>query len=96
MPKKVFPVKKYKGNIAAEFCIFELVKVPNFNLNLNIWFLEPNLLKKSTWSKLEKSDQLISSAYFKILVANFGFKDKIFPKRVFPAKTEKVNSTTSN
>ena len=86
-PKNYFRSKNKKGNITTEFCILEWVKVPNFNLNWQFWFLEPNLLKMSIWSKLEKSDQLINSSYFKFLVANFSFKDKICPKRVFPAKT---------
>ena len=76
-------------NITTEIYIFELVKVPNFNLNWQFWFLEPNLLKKSIWSKLEKSDQLINSAYFKFLVPNFRFKDKICSKGYFQLKQKK-------
>ena len=32
-PKKVFLVKKKKSEHSMEFCIFELVQVPNFSLN---------------------------------------------------------------
>ena len=76
-------------NITTEFCIFELVNVPNFNLNWQFWFLEPNLLKKSIWSKLETSDKLINSAYFKFLVANFSLKDKICLKKAISSKNRK-------
>ena len=35
-----------KVNITTEFCVFELVYVPNFSSNWQIWFFGPNLPKK--------------------------------------------------
>ena len=41
------PSKTEKVKITTEFCIFELVQLPNFSLTLQCWFFGPNLPKKS-------------------------------------------------
>ena len=40
-------VKSKKVNISTEFCILELVYVPNFSLNCQFWILGATLPKKS-------------------------------------------------
>ena len=82
--------KKWKSKHHYRILHIELVKVSNFSVNWQFWFFGPNLLKKSIWSKSEKSEQLMNCAYFKLLVPNFSFKDKICPKRIVPMKNRKI------
>ena len=42
-------------NIAIEFWIFELVQVPNFKINWQFWFFEPNLPKNGICGRNRKS-----------------------------------------
>ena len=44
--KGCFQSKTETINGAIEFCIFELVSVPNFSLNWQFWFFWPNLPKR--------------------------------------------------
>ena len=41
-------------NITIEFCIFELVLIPNFSLNWKFWFVEPNLPQKDIYGQKQK------------------------------------------
>ena len=43
-----------KVNITIEFCIFELVLIPNFSLNWKFWFVEPNLPQKDIYGQKQK------------------------------------------
>ena len=52
--KGYFESKIDKMNITIEFCIFELVLVPNFSWNWQFWFLGPNLPKKGISSLKQK------------------------------------------
>ena len=45
--KGYFQSKAEKLNITIEFCIFELVQVPNFKINWQFWFFGPNLQKRA-------------------------------------------------
>ena len=44
--KRYFPLETEEVNIPIEFCIFELVRVPNFRLNWLIWIFRQSLPKK--------------------------------------------------
>ena len=44
--KGYFYSKTKKMNITIEFCMFELLLVPNFSLKWHFWFVGPNLPKK--------------------------------------------------
>ena len=56
--------KKKKVNTTIEFCIFELVKKPNFILNWQFWFFGPNLPKKGIYNlKQKKLKPPLNSAY---------------------------------
>ena len=62
--KRYLGPKPKKVNIAIEFCIFELVQVPNFKINWQFWFLGPNLPKKGISSlKQIKWIKSLNSAY---------------------------------
>ena len=45
-PKKVLPSKTEEVNTTIDFCIVELVSIPNFSLKWQFWFFESNFLKK--------------------------------------------------
>ena len=45
--KRYFLLETEEVNIPIEFCIFELVRVPNFRLNWQIWIFGLNFPKKS-------------------------------------------------
>ena len=49
----MFPVV----NTTIEFCIFELVYVPNFSLDWLVWFFELNLAKKGV-SHLKRKNSI--------------------------------------
>ena len=44
--KCIFGQKWKEVNITIEFCIFELVWVPNFSLNWKCWFFRPKFAQK--------------------------------------------------
>ena len=62
--KRYFWSKAEKVNIIIEFCVFELVYVPNFRLNYQFWFFGSNLPKTgaSRW-KQKKWTAPLNSAY---------------------------------
>ena len=63
--KECFQYKTEKVNITIEFCIIELVYVPNFTFNWHFWFFGPNLLKKDVFHiKQKKWTQPLNSAYW--------------------------------
>ena len=73
--KGFFPSKTEKVNTTIEFCLYELVYAPNFNLNWQFCFLGPNLTKKGCfWSKTEKVNTTIELYIFELVsVPNFSF-----------------------
>ena len=95
--KGYFQSKTEKLNITIEFCMFELVYVPNVSLNWTFWFFGPNCPKQSiSGRKLKKWTSILNSPYlnyFKYQVSpwtdNFHCLDQISPKRVFPIKSRK-------
>ena len=101
MLKKLFPVEKWKSEHHYWILRIWINQGTNLRLNWQFWFFGPNLLQKSIWLKIGKSEQLMNSPYSKFLVPSFSFKDKasasrvkFAPKRCFQSKIEKVNSTT--
>ena len=75
-------------DITIHFDMFELVFVPNFILNKELWIFGPNLRKKGyLWSKTEKVNIIVEFCIFdlvfifklKILI----FLDQICRKRIF-------------
>ena len=95
--KGYFHTKTKKLNISIEFCMFELVQVPNFSLKWQFWFFGTNLPKKGVSTQNQKKwTASLNSAYsnyssYQISAStdNFGFLDQIFPKTVFPFKNRK-------
>ena len=59
-----FWLKIEKVNITMEFCIFKLVKVPNFSLNWKFWLSRPNLHKTriSSWNWKKQTSPLNSTS----------------------------------
>ena len=63
-PKGYFQSKTEKVNSTTKFCIFKLVLVPNFGLNLKFWFSGPNLSKRVFPIEIRKKWTLpLNSAY---------------------------------
>ena len=56
LPKGYFQSKTNKMNTTIEFCIFELVLVPNFRLNWQFWFLGPKLPKSKRGNSSQKGN----------------------------------------
>ena len=64
--KGCFRYKTEKVNTIIEFCIFELIEVPNFRWKLQFCFVGPNLRKKRCfWSKKKKLTSQLNSAFSK-------------------------------
>ena len=87
-----------KVDINIEFCIFELVKVPNFSLNWKFWGFGLNLPNKGiSCLKQKKWTPPLSSAYSNLPMNQISFKKilnfgtKFAQKGYFLSKTEKVN-----
>ena len=103
MPQKGIPSQKQKKWTArtTEFCIFKLVLVPNFSLNLQFWFSGPSLPKKGISSLNQKRwTTPLNSAYsnrstyqISVWTDNFDFLDLIYLKRVYLVKTGKKWTT---
>ena len=93
--------KRAKLNISIEFCIFELVEVPNFGINWKFWFFGTNLSKKgiSSWkwnnwtSPLHSACSNYPEYQIPLYTNKFEFWDQICPKRVFSVEKERVNIT---
>ena len=84
-------------NTTTEFCIFKLVKIPNFSLNWQVWLFGPNLPKKGV-SRLKQKKWTVplNSAYSNLfryqisaLIDNFDFLDQVYPKGVISVKKGK-------
>ena len=93
-----FCSKMEKVDINIEFCIFELVKVPNFSLNWKFWGFGLNLPNKGiSCLKQKKWTPPLSSAYSNLPMNQISFKKilnfgtKFAQKGYFLSKTEKVN-----
>ena len=94
---KYFQSKTEKVNITNEFCISELVLVPNFSLNWQFGLSGPNLPKKSVSSLNQKKwTQPLNSAHSNSLHTKFQFKLTIFfffwaylSNKVFPVENWK-------
>ena len=91
-----------KVNITIEFCVFELVYVPNFSSNWQICFFGPNLPKKGiSGQKRKKWNHHTEFCKFELFyVPNFSLSDsfvfcfcffltKFGPKGYFRPKKEK-------
>ena len=83
--------------IAIEFCIFELVYVPNFTLNKHYLILRPNLPKKGISGRNHKTEHHHWILHIRIhKVSNlsftwqFCFLNQICPKRVFTVENGKI------
>ena len=78
MPNRFFGqnllVENRKMNIPIEFCIFELVLVPNFSLNWQFTFFGPYLPKKVISSLNQNSEYHLSILHVQI---NLNFKSKL-------------------
>ena len=93
--KIISPTKNEKVNITTEFCVFELVKLPNLSLNWQFRFFGPNLPKKEYLIKIGKKWTAYEFCIFKISrYQTSASRIKFAPKWYFQSKTEKVNSTT--
>ena len=64
--KGCFPSKMEKVNITIEFCISELVLVPNFSLKWQFWYSEPNLPKKGIYGWKLKHVPMVVTYYIKL------------------------------
>ena len=94
-----------KMDIAMEFCLFELICVPKFSLNLKFWFfwpiLPPPQKKKIALVKNGKCKhhhwivhiQISLSKKFQLKLAILMFWTKFAQKRYFWSKTEQVSIT---
>ena len=90
---------QWKVNITNEFCIFELIEVPNFSLNRKVWFIGPNLPEKDISGQKQKKWKLplhfaysIYSEYqISLYTNNFESWDQICQKRVFLVENRKKN-----
>ena len=73
-------------NTTTEFCIFELIYVPNFSLNWQVWFFGPYLPKKSV-SGLKQNSATEFCLFELVYVPNFSlnwqfwFFGQSLPKR---------------
>ena len=52
--KGYFGSETEKVNITMEFCIFELILIPVFSLNWQLWFFGPSFPKKSIFGQNQK------------------------------------------
>ena len=81
-------------SITIDFCTSELVLVPNFCLNWQFWYFEPNLPKEylvkngKKWTTYESHIFQIST--YQTAASRIKFASKWY----FQSKTEKVKSTT--
>ena len=85
-----------KVNMTIEFCIFELVHIPKFNLKLSFVFLDQISPKGKFRSKMEKVNMTIEFCIFELvhipkfnLKLSFVFLDQISPKGIIPVKNGK-------
>ena len=94
-----FRYKIEKVNTTIEFCILELVFVPNFSLNWQFRFFEPSLPKRVFPVKNRRSEhrnwilhiQISQGIQFQLtLTVSFIFFYQICPKRVFPVENGEV------
>ena len=80
-------------NTTTEFCVFELVKVPNFTLKWQIRFFGPNLAKEYL-VRIGKKWTTYESHIFQISRnQTSASRIKFASKGYFQSKTEKLNST---
>ena len=98
-PKRASLVKNRKVHVTTEFCICELVLVPNFSLNWKFRCFGPTLATSRNWKKWTPQ---LNSAYwnrislvtkFQLKLPIFMFWTKFIQKGYFRLKTEKVNMT---
>ena len=95
--KRYFRPKTKEFNTTIEFCVPELVSVPNFSLNWKFWFFGPNLPKKGIFGqKQEKSTAPLNCIYsnycgyqIEAQTDNCDFLNQIYSKRVFLVKNRK-------
>ena len=98
--KGYFRSKTKNLNIIIEFCMFELVYVPNFSLKQEFWLFGPNLPKKGISSQKQKRQshqwvlhiRISVGTKFEHKVTILIFWTKFAPKSHFHLKTKKENS----
>ena len=86
-----FQSKTEKNSNTIKFCIFELLSVPGFSINWQLWLFGPNLPKKSIsclkWKKWTP---------YKISAYNFDFFRPNFPEKCIPGLRQKKTATPLN
>ena len=95
--KVYFRSKAEKENIATEFCIFEFVNVPNFNLKWQFWFFGTNLPKMGISRVKQKKwitywilrIQISLGTKFQLKLTTLVFWTKFSKKMCFWSKTKK-------
>ena len=97
--KGYIQLKTEKANLTIKFCRFESLYVPNFSLNWQFWFFGPNLPKNFISGQKKRKVSIINEFCILELVNvpnftlnNFDFLEQIWPKRVFPVESGKVNT----
>ena len=98
--KGCFQYKIEEVNTTIEFCMFELVLVPNFSLNWKFWIFRPNMPKKGVsgleQKKIEQRHWILHIRI--VMIPNFNlnsqlcfvFFDQICPKREFSVENGKI------
>ena len=95
--------KTERDNIIIEFCIFELVLVPNFNFDWQFWFFEPNLPKNGFSGLKQKSEhyywvlhiQMSLGTKFNSNRQNLFFRPNL-PKKGISGRKEKMWTSAWN
>ena len=85
--KGYFWSKTKKVNTTNQFCIFELVSVPNFSLN---WQISPT---KKVNITIEFCVFSMCRHQISLFTHNLEFLEQICAKRIFPVENEKLNIT---
>ena len=95
LKKGCFSSKREKSRTIIEFCIFELVLVPNFSWNYKFWLFCPNLPKIYFLSKTGtlNSVRISLGNKFRLKLTILIFWTKFFKKECFSSKIKKVNTT---
>ena len=85
--KGYFLSKPKKVNTTNQFCIFELVSVPNFSLS---WQISPT---KKVNIAIEFCVFSLCKQQISLFTHNFEYLEQICAKRIFPVENKKLNIT---
>ena len=94
--------KTEKVNTTVEWCVYELVKVPNFSLNWQFWVFGPNLPTKGVLSRKQKNWTSSMNSVYSIYswyqtsgeTDNFDDLDQTCPKNKFSVENRKQKNWT--